>query len=112
MMIRCAFFEGRIATGREQEFDAFVHERLVPLWTRFPGAQRVEVLREVQAEDGSHRYPMVLQTVYPSQAAIEAALESAVRYQSRAATQELMTMFEGRIFHVVYRCAPGEPAAA
>ena len=38
MFKRLAFFEGRIASGREAEFDAYIKERLVPLWTRFPGA--------------------------------------------------------------------------
>jgi hypothetical protein len=47
MFKRLAFFEGAIRPGREAAFDAYVNERLVPLWTRFPKALRVEVLREV-----------------------------------------------------------------
>jgi hypothetical protein len=45
MFKRLAFFEGAIAHGREVDFDAYINERLVPLWTRFPGATRVEILR-------------------------------------------------------------------
>jgi hypothetical protein len=103
MYKRLAFFEGTISHGREAEFDAYIRERLVPLWTQFPGATRVEVLREVEAEDGSHRYPLVLQTTYPDRGAIENALASKVRYESREATKGLLAMFEGRIFHVVYK---------
>ena len=60
MLKRLAFFEGRVAEGRDAEFDGYIRERLLPLWNQFPGATRVEVLREVEAEDGSHRYPLVL----------------------------------------------------
>ena len=102
MFKRLAFFEGAIAHGREAEFDAYVKERLVPLWTRFPGATRVEILREVEAEDGSHRYPLVLQTTYPTRDAIEKALASKVRFESREMTKGLLAMFEGHVFHVVY----------
>ena len=41
MIIRYALFEGKIHEGREAEFRAFVKERLVPLWTKFPGAEEV-----------------------------------------------------------------------
>ena len=105
MFKRLAFFEGAIAKGREAEFDAYIQERLVPLWTKFPGALRVETLREVEAEDGSHRFPLVLQITYPSRAAIDEALASAVRFESREMTKGLLAMFEGRVFHVVYASA-------
>jgi hypothetical protein len=102
MYKRLAFFEGTIAHGREAEFDGYINERLIPLWTQFPGATRVEVLREVDAEDGSHRYPLVLQTTYPKRDLIEKALASKVRFESREMTKGLLAMFEGRVFHVVY----------
>ena len=111
MFKRLAFFEGRILPGREAEFDAFINQRLVPLWTRFPAAAGVEILREVEAEDGSHRYPIVLQLTYPSREAIERALASDARLRSREATQELLKMFDGRVFHVVYGLA-AHPMAA
>ena len=102
MFKRLAFFEGSIAHGREAEFDAYINEHLVPLWTRFPGAVRVEIMREVEAEDTSHRYPLVLQTTYATRDAIEKALASKVRFESREMTKGLLSMFEGRVFHVVY----------
>jgi hypothetical protein len=102
MFKRIAFFEGSIADGREAEFDAYIKERLVPLWQKFPGALRIETLREVEAEDGSHRYPLVLQITYPTRAAIEQALASKVRFESREITTGLLAMFEGRVFHVIY----------
>ena len=112
MIKRLAFFEGAIRPGREAEFDAYVTERLVPLWRRFPKAVRVEVLREVEAEDGAHRYPMVLETTYPDRAAIAEALASAVRFESREVTKGLNAFFDGRTFHVVYQVADSAPPPA
>lgn len=103
MFRRLAFFEGRILPGCEAAFDAYIVEQLVPLWTQFPTATVVEILREVEAEDGSHRYPLVLQLTYPSREGIDEALASPVRYESREVTKGLLKMFEGRVFHVIYK---------
>ena len=102
MYIRCAFFEGRVKLGHEAAFTAFVANRLVPLWTKFPGAEEVRVLRQQQSDTDEPYYEMVLAIRYPSLEAIELALKSDVRNQSRVETQELVKMFEGRIFHTVF----------
>ncbi|HKN26845.1 MAG TPA: hypothetical protein VJY34_02765 [Roseiarcus sp.] len=94
MFKRLAFFEGVVRSGREAEFDAYVNDKLLPLWRRFPNAVRVEVLREVAPEDGSHRYPMVLEIVYPDRAAIAEALASRMRAESREATKRLFEFYE------------------
>jgi antibiotic biosynthesis monooxygenase (ABM) superfamily enzyme len=102
MYIRCAFFEGRVKPGCENAFAAFVQERLVPLWTKFPGADEVRVLRQKESDTAEPHYAMVLSIRYPSLAAIEEALQSDVRQKSREETAELVKMFEGRIFHTVF----------
>ena len=102
MLIRCAFFEGHVKPGHEEAFALFVKNRLVPLWTKFPGAQEVRVLRQAESDTEEPHYPMVLQIRYPNSAAIEKALKSDVRNQSRAETVELVKMFDGRIFHTVF----------
>ena len=105
MFIRCAFFEGRVKPGCEDAFAAFVKERLVPLWTRFPGASEVRVLRQRDSDTAEPHYAMVLSIRYPSLAAIEEALKSDVRQKSREETAELVKLFEGRIFHTVFDVA-------
>ncbi len=102
MFKRLAFFEGKIRDGCEDEFDRYINTNLVPLWTRLPGATGVELLREVEAEEGSHRYPFVLQVTFPDRAAIEQMLASPIRYESREVTKGLLELFEGRVFHVIY----------
>lgn len=105
MYIRCAFFEGKIKSGCDVAFDRFVTERLVPLWTQFPGAEEVRVLRQQESDTAEPHYAMVLAIKYPSRAAIEKAMASDVRAQSRLETEELVKMFEGRIFHTVFETA-------
>lgn len=105
MLIRCAFFEGKVKPGCDEAFALFVKERLVPLWTQFPGAEEVRVLRQKESDTDNPHYAMVLAIRYPSMAAIEKAMESDVRAQSRAETGELVKMFEGRIFHTIFETA-------
>jgi len=50
MFIRCAFFEVKVKLGCEEAFAAFVKDRLVPLWTQFPGAEEVRVLRQQDSD--------------------------------------------------------------
>jgi hypothetical protein len=102
MLIRCAFFEGRVKPGFEQQFSKFVADRLVPLWNNFPGAREVRVLRQIDADTPVPHYAMVLQIQYPDQTAMDLALASEVRAQSRAETAELVKMYDGRIFHTVF----------
>jgi hypothetical protein len=102
MYVRCAFFEGKVQDGCEKQFADFVREKLVPLWTKFPGAVEVRVLRQIEADTPAPHYAMVLAIKYPTRAAIEEAMQSDVRAKSRAVTGELVKMFDGRIFHTVF----------
>ena len=59
-------------------------------------------MREVEADDGAHRFPMVLQIAYPDHKALDEALASPVRALGREPTCGLYEFFAGRIFHAVY----------
>ncbi|WP_454856247.1 hypothetical protein [Rhizobium binxianense] len=107
MIIRQAFFEGQIHAGREDAFKAYVSEKLLPMWLRFPGVKEVRTLYAVERDDGAPSYPMVLSTMYESREALAAALESPVRYESREMTKGLLEMFDGRIHHHVFDLAHG-----
>ena len=110
MIIRYAFFEGDIHPGKEADFRAFVAERLVPLWTSFPGAQEVRVQHGLDRDEGAPRYAMVLAIRYPDMAAVEQALQSDVRTTSRGVTGELLKMFTGRVHHHVFEVDEYLPA--
>ena len=102
MIIRYALFEGKIHEGREAEFRAFVKERLVPLWTQFPGAEEVRVLDGTDRDAGAPHYAMALAIRYPDMGACNKALASPVRAQSRAVTGELLKLFTGTVHHHVF----------
>jgi len=103
MYIRCAFFRGQVKPGCDQAFTDYVRQKLVPLWTRFPGATEVRVLRQEESDTADPRLEMVLQIRYPSRAAIEQALASDVRTESREVTKGLLAYYDGDIFHTVFR---------
>jgi hypothetical protein len=102
MYIRCAFFEGWVKPGCDEAFAQFVSDRLVPLWTRFPGAEEVRVLRQFGSDTDHPNYAMVLAIRYASLKAMEEALASEPRAKSREETSTLVKLFEGRIFHTVF----------
>ncbi len=105
MIIRQAFFEGKIHAGREEAFKAYVAEKLMPMWLAFPGIKEVRVLYNIERDEGAPTYPMVLSTMYESRETLAAALDSPVRYESREMTKGLLEMFDGRIHHHVFDLA-------
>lgn len=111
MIIRYALFEGRIHEGREAEFRAFVRDKLVPLWTRFPGAEEVRVQHGLERDEGAPHYAMVLAIRYPDMAAVELALGSDVRSSSREVTGHLLKMFDGRVHHHVFEVDDYQPSS-
>jgi hypothetical protein len=107
MFTRSAIFEGKIHTGYEEEFFRLVEERLLPVWKRMPNAQAVRVMRTVNTDADTPAIAMVQEIDYPSMEAVEEALASPVRAEGRAITDEMMRMFDGRFYHLVYnRIAP------
>jgi uncharacterized protein (TIGR02118 family) len=107
LIIRQALFEGNIHSGREEEFRAYVAEKLFPLWQKFPGVRDVKVLHGVARDEGAPNYAMILSMKFDSEDALAKALESPVRYESREVTKGLTAMFEGRIHHHVFDIAHG-----
>lgn len=110
MTIRYAFFEGTIHPGREAEFRAIVHDRLIPLWVKFPGCQKVTVSFEVERDPGVPSCPMILAFHYPDLATLRLSLQSDVRTVSRGVTAELLQLFDGRVRHHIAEAAPGAGA--
>jgi antibiotic biosynthesis monooxygenase (ABM) superfamily enzyme len=110
MIIRYALFEGEIHPGREAEFRAFVKDRLVPLWTQFPGAEEVRVLNGTDRDEGAPHYAMALAIRYPDMEACGRALASPVRAQSREVTGEMLKLFTGKVHHHVFEANDYRPA--
>ena len=110
MLTRTAIYEGTIRPGHEEEFFRRVAEELEPLWRRFPHVLAVRVQRTRSADKDSRPIAMVLEMDFADMAAIEACLASPIRPQSHAATEAVMTLFEGRFYHLVAEARVLAPA--
>ena len=102
MITRFALFEGTVAPENVAAFRAAVLDRLVPLWKQFPGNTDVRVMFGEDRDEGAPEFPLILAISYPDEAAMEAALDSPYRAESREVTGEITAAyFEGRIHHHV-----------
>ena len=102
MITRFALFEGAVKPGHQDAFRGAVLERLVPLWTKFPGNTDVRVMFSDDRDAGAPEFPLILAISYPDQRAMEAALDSPYRAQSRDVTGEIVAEhFDGLAHHHV-----------
>lgn len=102
MITRFALFEGSVKPGQTDAFRAAVLDRLVPLWKQFPGNTDVRVMFSDDRDEGAPEFPLILAITYPDKAAMESALDSPFRAQSRDVTGEIVAAhFDGRIHHHV-----------
>jgi hypothetical protein len=102
MITRFALFEGHVKPGQTPAFRQAVTDRLVPLWKQFPGNLDVRVMFSEERDDGAPAFPLILAISYPNRAAMNAALTSDARNQSRDVTGEIVAeFFDGRIHHHV-----------
>ena len=92
-MTRLAIFEGRVKPGQEAAMRAYVEAELAPLWRQFQPSEEVRVLYAAEAGD----YPLVLAVTYADHAAMETALDTLARYQSR----DMLPAFYERFFNDV-----------
>lgn len=103
MLVRQALFQGTIRPGREAEFHAYVEERLLPLWKRYPGVREIRVLHEMDRDEGLPGVPLALTMTFEDADKLRAALESPIRLESREVTKGLFAMFDGAVHHYVFK---------
>lgn len=106
MITRFALFEGRVRPGQTEAFRRAVAERLVPVWTTFPGHSEVRVMFGEERDEGAPEFPLILAISYPDRAAMGLALNSDARIRSRDITGQIVAeYFDGRIHHHVTEAA-------
>ena len=103
MFIRCAFFKGKVKDGLQGRFDDYIEAVLKDTWRSFPAALEVRVLRQVESDNAEMPFELVIAIVFASKEAISAALESPERFDSKEKSKHLIDMFEGEVFHTVFR---------
>ena len=93
MLTRLAIFEGRVKPGADTAMRAYVEAELAPLWRQFQPSEEVRILYAAEPGD----IPLVLAVTYADRAAMEAALDTPARYQSR----DMLPAFYQRFFDEV-----------
>lgn len=102
MITRFALFDGTVAPKDVSAFRNAVQDRLIPLWTQFPGNTDVRVMFSEDRDEGAPEFPLILAISYPDRATMDAALDSPARAQSKQVTGEIVdAYFTGRIHHHV-----------
>lgn len=102
MITRFALFEGVVKPGQTETFRAAVKDRLVPLWTRFPGNTDVRVMFGEDRDEGAPEFPLILAISYPDTDTMAAALDSSARQLSKTVTGEILdAYFDGWVHHHV-----------
>ena len=101
MLTRTAIYEGTIKAGHEEEFFRRVRDELEPMWRRFPNVTAVRVQRTRTMDKDARPIAMILEMDFPDMAAIDACMASPIRPESHAATEKVMTLFDGRFYHYV-----------
>lgn len=91
MIRRQAIFTGQIRPDMWDDMCAYVKTDLVSLWRQFHGATDVHVLFN---QDPASEVPLILSVDYPDQNAIDQAMDSPARYESR----DLLPAFYERFF--------------
>lgn len=102
MITRYALFQGTVKNGQTDAFRSFALDNLVPLWKQFTGASEVRVMFSEDRDEGAPEFPLILAISYPDMAAMESALESPARFQSKEVTGQMVEKyFDGVIHHHV-----------
>lgn len=99
MITRYALFQGSIKEGQTDAFRAYTQEHLVPLWTKFTGAQEVRVMFSEERDEGAPEFPLILAISYPDRDAMAQAMESPARFSSKEETGKMVAKFFDGIIH-------------
>ncbi len=101
MLTRTAIYQGTVKAGHEDEFFRQVEDRLDPIWRQFPNVRAVRVQRMIDADADAPPIAMIMEMDFPSHDAMRESLASPIRETAHAATMEVMSLFEGRFYHLV-----------
>ena len=100
MFVRHACFEGTVAPEDRERFAAIVREQVAPGMSRFPRLRRLSYHwgREYEADD--RQFYLIIEHAYDSPQDMEAAISSEPRREMQGAIEELVGLFQGRVYHV------------
>ena len=102
MMIRSAYLEGTVAETDVVAFDAHMQGPVMAAIATYPGIRDLRLRKIAQGEEGAPAYYMIFDLYFDSLEDMNAALASPTRQAVRSIIQQGMSMFKGRVFHLVF----------
>jgi hypothetical protein len=102
MYLRCAYFEGSVAATEQERFESIVRKQIVPQLLRFPRIRSLRLLWGREQETSDRSIYFAVEHEYDSLEDIQIAITSDVRAGMQSALDELLSLFDGRIYHVNY----------
>lgn len=103
MIIRSAILEGTVPEAERAEFDRHMYGPVLTAIGTYPGIQCVKLRRMVQADEGSPPVYMVFDLHFEDLAAMDAALATPTRQAVRQQVAQIMSRFQGRMYHQVFQ---------
>jgi len=102
MYLRCAYFEGNVAATDRERFESLVREQIAPQMLEFPRIRSLRLLWGREQETADRSIYLAIEHGYDSLEDIQDAITSDVRAGIQSALDELISLFDGRIYHVNY----------
>jgi antibiotic biosynthesis monooxygenase (ABM) superfamily enzyme len=102
MIIRSAYLEGTVPPAQRARFDAHMSGPVMAAIATYPGLRQAHLRKLIQADEGAPSIYMVFDLHFDNLQAMEAALASATRQAVREIISQGMTLFQGRVYHLVF----------
>ncbi len=100
MIVRSAYFEGEIKAEGRARFEQLVKDELAPRMRELPNIRRLCFYFGKEYETEDRPICFVVEHGYDSLDDVNTAKASPAREAITPALEELMTLFEGRVYHV------------
>ena len=102
MFVRHAYFEGTVALEDRERFETVVREQVAPGMRRFPRIRRLAYHWGLEFETDDRRIHLTIEHAYDSLEDIAAAITSEPRRAIQGPLDEMLSLFDGRVYHVNY----------
>ncbi len=100
MFVRCAYFEGDVDPADRGVFDGGYRDIVAPTMATFPHVLHVRLLWGREFESPERQFYLVVEHGYEKLEHIAIALKSDARAGLQGTLDEIMPLFNGRIYHV------------
>lgn len=102
MIVRSAYLEGTVVERDQAEFDRLMSTTVVAAIRTYPRIRDVRLRRIAVPEAGAPPVYMIFDLYFDSLDDMNAALASQTRQQVRDRIGEAMSLFKGRVYHLVF----------